>query len=68
MNLSKKFNINPIHLALSFCASRPFIGSVIFGATNNTQLDLIIKGLDIELTDDMLLEIGKIYKNFGLTF
>ena len=68
MILSKKFGLHPIHLALSFCTSRPFMGSVIFGATTNEQLNLILKGIDINLSEDILSEISKIHKKYCLTF
>ena len=44
------------------------MGSVIFGATTNDQLDLIIKGLDTKLSEEVMSEISLVYKNFGLTF
>ena len=68
MNISKKFDFHPVHLALAFCAQRPFMGSVIFGATTSDQLDLIIKGLDTKLSEEVVSEISLVYKNFGLTF
>ena len=68
MNISKKFDVHPVHLALAFCVQRPFMGSVIFGATTNDQLDLIIKGLDTKLSEEVMSEISLVYKNFGLTF
>ena len=54
LKIAKSFNIDPIHMALAFCASRPFMGSVIFGATTNKQLTHILKGLDLTLSDDLL--------------
>ena len=68
INISKKFNIHPVHLALAFCAQRPFMGSVIFGATTIEQLDLIIQGSDVELNEEVIKEISIIYKNYALTF
>ena len=68
INLSKKYNIHPVHLALSFCAQRPFMGSVIFGATTNNQLDKILDGLDITLTNEIMSEINVINKKFPMTF
>ena len=68
MKISKKFNIHPVHLALAFCAQRPFMGSVIFGATTDEQLDVVIKGLDFDLNDEVMEEISLVYKNYALTF
>ena len=60
LNLAQKFNIDPTHMALAFCASRPFMGSVIFGATTNKQLSHILKGLDISLSSEILTEIDQV--------
>ena len=67
-NLAKKYNIDPIHMALAFCRDRPFMGSVIFGATNNTQFKNILKGVDVTLSEEMMLEINQLYKKFPITF
>ena len=55
-------------MALAFCKQRPFMGSVIFGATTDEQLDVVIKGLDIDLNDEVMEEISLVYKNYALTF
>ena len=66
IELSKSFELDPVHLALSFCRSRPFMGSVIFGASNVDQLKLILKGKDIYLKDDVLAEVNKLYKKIPM--
>jgi aryl-alcohol dehydrogenase-like predicted oxidoreductase len=68
VSLAKKYNLDPVHMALAFCNQRPFMGSVIFGATDNSQLTNILKGLDIVLSDEIMLEINKLYKKFPITF
>ena len=55
-------------MALSFCKERPFMGSVIFGATNISQLRKILKGLNKKLSDQVKSDIQKIYKKYPLTF
>ena len=47
-------------MALAFCAQRPFMGSVIFGATTIEQLDLIVQGLDVELNEEVMKEKIKV--------
>jgi len=68
VSLARSFNLEPVHMALAFCNQRPFMGSVIFGATNKLQLTKIINGLDIVLSDELLDEINKLYKKFPITF
>ena len=62
LNLSHKYEIDPVHLALNFCKKKPFMGSIIFGATTNEQLDKIIKGININLSDEIMSEIDEINK------
>ncbi|MDC3072157.1 aldo/keto reductase [bacterium] len=66
--LAKKYQINPIHMSLAFCNQRPFMGSVIFGATNNLQFKNILKGLNVVLSDELMSEINDLYKKFPITF
>ena len=67
-DLANKFEIDPVHLALTFCKERPFMGSVIFGATNINQLRKILKGLNIKLSEEINNEIKHLYKKYPLTF
>ena len=60
LELAKKFDIDPVHMALAFCASRPFMGSVIFGASQNEQLKHILKGLNITLSNELLIALNNV--------
>ena len=60
LKIARSFDIDPIHMALAFCASRPFMGSVIFGATKNEQLSHILKGINITISDDLLNALNNI--------
>ena len=62
LKIAKTYNLDPTHMALSFCASRPFMGSVIFGATNNDQLTHILGGLNLILPDEVLTALNKVYR------
>ena len=62
------YDIDPIHMALAFCKERPFMGSVIFGATDIVQLRRILKGLELNLSKEINNEIKKLYKKHPLTF
>ena len=44
------------------------MGSVIFGATDNVQFKNILKGVDVVLSEEMMLEINQLYKKFPITF
>ena len=66
--LAKKFSLDPCQMALSFCLSRPFMTSVIFGATNEDQLLNNIKSKDLVLDYYQLNEISKIHKLYPIPF
>ena len=60
LKVAKTFDIDPVHMALAFCASRPFMGSVIFGATKNEQLSHILKGLHVTLSEEILIALNEV--------
>ena len=62
LDVAQKFELNPISMALAFCAQRPFMGSVIFGATRKEQLATILKNLDLELSEEILIELDGIHR------
>ena len=55
-------------MSLAFCNERPFMGSVIFGATDITQLRKILAGINLNLDPEINDEIQMLYKKFPLTF
>ena len=64
LKIAKKYQLNPIHMALAFCDTKPFMGSTIFGATTNEQLKTIINGLDVKLSDEVLSDLDKVHREF----
>ena len=68
-NLSrKKYSININHLSLAFCASRPFMGSVIIGASNMNQLKFLLNGIETKLNEELLSEINEINRQNPFPF
>ncbi|WP_425091896.1 aldo/keto reductase [Tropicimonas sp. S265A] len=61
-DIAQRHGLDLVHMALAFAASRPFMGSVIFGATSLPQLDHILNGLDLTLTDEVLAEIDAAHR------
>jgi aryl-alcohol dehydrogenase-like predicted oxidoreductase len=57
LDIADRHGLDPVHMSLAFCASRPFMSSVIFGARTSGQLDRILTGLDVTLSDEVLEEI-----------
>ena len=53
-----------MHLALAYCDQKPFMGSIIFGATTKEQLKTIINGLDTKLSTEVMNELDKVHREF----
>ncbi len=60
--LAGRLGIKPGHLALAFALSRPFMASVIIGATNLDQLKENIDAIDVTLGPDALAAIDAIHR------
>jgi aryl-alcohol dehydrogenase-like predicted oxidoreductase len=52
-DLARSFGVSPTALALKFCATRAFMGSVIIGATSLAQLEEDFAAFDIAWTKEM---------------
>ena len=61
LELAKKHNLDVAQMAIAFCLSKPFMTSVIIGATNLEQLKTNIAAKDLILDDDVLDGIQEIY-------
>jgi len=53
IKLARDNGIDPTHLALKFCDSRPFVTSTIIGATSMAQLKTDIDAFDLAWTDEL---------------
>ena len=62
IDIAKKHNLNPIHMALAWFKYRPFKAIPIFGATNLDQLRTIIDGIDVKLNKEILDDISEVHK------
>ncbi|MFN3664324.1 aldo/keto reductase [Yoonia sp.] len=62
LDLARDHGIDPVHMAMAWQATRPFLISAIFGATNVDQLAHLLAGRDVVLTDDLIAEIDAAHK------
>lgn len=53
LSVARAYDLDPVQMALAWCRARPFMGSVIFGATNMDQLKLALGAADLELSDEV---------------
>jgi aryl-alcohol dehydrogenase-like predicted oxidoreductase len=64
VDLAKAHNLNPAQLALAYINQQHFVTSNIIGATNLEQLKTNIDSINVDLSEDILLEIDKIHQHY----
>jgi len=57
LDIAGRHGLDPSQMALAWCMTRPFMCSVIFGATNMAQLEVAIGAADLTLSDEVMAEI-----------
>lgn len=67
-DVARRHGLDLVHMALAFCAARPFMGTVIFGASSGAQLDHILAGLHTELSAAVVKDIDIVHRAHGLPF
>jgi len=65
--LAGRHGMDPAQLAIAFALTRPFMTSVIIGATSTTQLANAIAAGGLTLSPEILLEIDAIHRRFPRT-
>ena len=55
-------------MAFKFVDKQNFVTSTIIGATNIEQLKTNIDAFDIELSDDVMADIDKVYRQYPIPF
>ncbi len=62
LNVARNHGLDPVHMALAWCETRPFMGSVIFGATTMDQLETALGAISVTLTPAVLEELDAVHK------
>ena len=60
--VANKHGLDPSQMALAFCITRPFMASVIFGATTNEQLENSLKSADLKLSEEAMADIQAVHR------
>ncbi|MBE3638992.1 aldo/keto reductase [Mangrovicoccus algicola] len=60
--IARRHGLDPVHMALAFCLSRPFMGAAIIGATSLPQLEQCLAADGVTLSDDCLADIAAVHK------
>ena len=68
MEVAHKHGLDPVHMALAWCQSRPFMGSAIFGATTVAQLERIIAGATVQLAPEVMADLNAVHKQHPMPF
>ena len=68
LQVAKNHGLDPVHMALAWCAARPFMGSVIFGATSMDQLNVALGAADITLSDELTAELDTVNRAHPLPY
>ncbi len=66
--VAERHELDPCQMALAFCLTRPFMTSVIIGATTMKQLKTNIGAKDVMLNDELLDDIHAVYRKYPLPF
>ncbi|NND17587.1 MAG: aldo/keto reductase [Silicimonas sp.] len=68
LDIAARHGLDPVHLALAWCVQRPFPTIPIFGATTMAQLETVIAGLDVSLSQEVLDEVSKAHRAHPMPF
>lgn len=68
LDLAAEFGIDPVHMALAWAAGRPFMTSVIFGASTQDQLDHVLAGAGMALPDGLAARIDALHRAHPLPY
>ncbi|MEM9279514.1 MAG: aldo/keto reductase [Pseudomonadota bacterium] len=60
--------LDPTQMALAWCLTRPFMASVIFGATSMDQLESSVAAADLTLGDEVQEDLLKVYRSFPIPY
>jgi aryl-alcohol dehydrogenase-like predicted oxidoreductase len=62
LEIAARHRLDPVHMALAWCRTRPFMTSAIFGATGIEQLQQALGSVDVVLSDEVLGEIDTAHR------
>jgi aryl-alcohol dehydrogenase-like predicted oxidoreductase len=62
LGVAQAHGLDPVHMALAWCRARPFMGSVIFGATSLEQLARALGAAEVTLSAEVTTELDTVHK------
>ncbi|MEP5153821.1 aldo/keto reductase [Planktotalea sp.] len=68
LDVARKFDVDPVHMALAWCRTRPFMASAIFGATRTAQLEHILKSVEVTLSQEALDALNDTHRQHPMVY
>ena len=68
LQIAQKHGLDPVPMSMAFARQRPFMASVIFGATSLDQLDVILGAIDLHLDDEVMADLDAAHKAHPMPF
>ncbi len=68
LDIARRHGMDPVHMALAWCRTRPFMTSAIFGATWVGQLEHALESVEVTLSDEVLAEIDAAHRAHPMPF
>ena len=62
LKVAARHGLDPTQMALAWCMTRPFMCSVIFGATSLGQLNLALGAVNVRLSDEVLNDLNAVHR------
>lgn len=62
LDIAQRHGLDPTQMALAWCKTRPFMGSIIFGATTMDQLEICLGAAELSLTEEVIAEIDTAHR------
>ncbi len=68
LEIARAHDLDPVHMALAWCRSRPFMASAIFGATRTSQLKHILGSVEITLSQEVLDALNAANRQYPMVY
>jgi len=68
LRVAADHGLDPVHMALAWCRTRPFMASAIFGATTTPQLTHALASVSLSLGDEVLADLAAVHKAHPMPF
>lgn len=68
LKVAEKHGLDPVHMALAWCRTRPFMASAIFGATHMDQLERILASVNVTLGEEVLQDIDTAHRAHAMPY